>query len=583
MPVSLVEGESLLALDVGAVNTRALLFDVVEGRYRFVAAGQSLSTAEAPYANIGEGVRRAVGHLQSITGRTFLQPNGALLIPSQPDGSGVDGVVGVLSAGPTLKTVIIGLLDDVSVESARRLAETTYTRIVDTIGLNDTRKAHEQLNALRQARPDLVLIAGGTDGGASRSLQKVVEVVGLACYLLPENQRPAVLFAGNQKLVEGVRSLLEKQAPLLRFSPNVRPALETEDLEPASRELAEMVPAIRQMSMNGVEDLSLRCGGLLSAAYAHGRMIRFLSQVYGGEGGLLGVEVGASAVTVSAGLAGALRLNVYPQFGLGENLPRLLKHAELAEIVRWLPLDISAGFVLDYIYQKALYPSSLPATKEDLAIEQALARQALYLAIRKAAHDWPSRLRPLKPGLLPPFEPIFVGGSVITGAPTLGQSLLLVLDALQPVGITNIILDQNNLLPVLGAAAARNALLPVQVLESGAFVNLAAVVAPICEAEYGTVVMRVRLIQNDGTESQHDVKHGSLEILPLPGGQSARLQIKPLRRADVGFGPGRGGTIRVAGGVLGVVIDARGRPLSLPADAVRRRELIKKWLWTVGG
>lgn len=583
MPVSLVEGESLLALDVGAVNTRALLFDVVEGRYRFVAVGQSLSTAEAPYADVGEGVRRAIEHLQSITGRMFLQPNGALLTPSQPDGSGVDGVVGVLSAGPTLKTVIIGLLDDVSIESARRLAETTYTRIVDTIGLNDTRKTHEQLNALRQARPDLVLIAGGTDGGASRSLQKAIEVVGLACYLLPENQRPAVLFAGNQKLVEGVRSLLEKQAPLLRFSPNVRPALEIEDLEPASRELAEMVPAIRQMSMNGVEDLNLRCGGLLSAAYAHGRMIRFLSQVYGGEGGLLGVEVGASAVTVSAGLAGALRLNVYPQFGLGENLPRLLKHAELTEIVRWLPLDISAGFVLDYIHQKALYPSSLAATKEDLAIEQALARQALYLAIRKAAHDWPSRLRPLKPGLLPPFEQIFVGGSVITGAPTLGQSLLLVLDALQPVGITNIILDQNNLLPVLGAAAARNTLLPVQVLESGAFVNLAVVVAPICEAEYGAVVMRVRLIQNDGTESQHDVKHGSLEILPLPGGQSAKLQIKPLRRADVGFGPGRGGTIRVAGGVLGVVIDARGRPLSLPADAVRRRELIKKWLWTVGG
>jgi hypothetical protein len=32
-----------------------------------------------------------------------------------------------------------------------------------------------------------------------------------------------------------------------------------------------------------------------------------------------------------------------------------------------------------------------------------------------------------------------------------------------------------------------------------------------------------------------------------------------------------------------VVIDARGRPLRLPSDAARRRELLKKWLWTVGG
>jgi hypothetical protein len=41
--------------------------------------------------------------------------------------------------------------------------------------------------------------------------------------------------------------------------------------------------------------------------------------------------------------------------------------------------------------------------------------------------------------------------------------------------------------------------------------------------------------------------------------------------------------MRVVGGVLGVVIDARGRPLALPEDPTRRRELIKKWLWTVGG
>lgn len=583
MPVSLVEGESLLALDIGAVNTRAVLFDVVEGCYRFVAAGQSPSTADAPLVDVSEGVRQAVEHLQNVTGRAFLQPNHALIMPSQPDGSGVDGLVTVISAGPTLKAVVAGLLDDVSLQSAQRLAETTYARIVDRIGLNDSRKADEQINDLRRLQPDVVIVAGGTDGGASRSLRKVIEVIGLVCYLLPEHRRPAVLFAGNQNLSEDVSALLEKLTPLLRSSPNVRPSLETEDLGPASKELADIFVTIRQSQIHGVEELRLRSGCILPAAYAHGRMIRFLSRVYGGERGLLGVDVGASAATVSIGLGGNLHLKVYPQFGLGENLPSLIKHTELVDITRWLPLDISAGFVLDYIHQKATYPATLPATKEDLAIEQALARQALYLSVQSALRGLPGGWRSLQPGLLPPFEPIFAGGGVVTGAPTLGQSLLLLLDALQPVGITNIILDQNNLLPVLGAAAERNTLLPVQVLESGAFVNLALVVSPVCNADYGTVIMRVRLIQDDGLESQYEIKHGSLEVLPLAGGQSARLQIKPLRRADVGFGPGRGGTIRVTGGVLGIVIDARGRPLKLPSDSVRRRELIKKWLWTVGG
>ena len=48
-------------------------------------------------------------------------------------------------------------------------------------------------------------------------------------------------------------------------------------------------------------------------------------------------------------------------------------------------------------------------------------------------------------------------------------------------------------------------------------------------------------------------------------------------------GPGRGGSVRVVGGTLGVVIDARGRPLRLPRDTNIRQEIYKKWLWTLGG
>ncbi|MFH1524569.1 MAG: hypothetical protein ABIF04_06365, partial [Chloroflexota bacterium] len=64
-----------------------------------------------------------------------------------------------------------------------------------------------------------------------------------------------------------------------------------------------------------------------------------------------------------------------------------------------------------------------------------------------------------------------------------------------------------------------------------------------------------------------------------------RLYLQPLHHADVGFGPGRTreSGIPVTGTALGVVIDARGRPLRLPLDAGQRRELLKKWLWALGG
>ena len=90
MPVSLVQNESILAIEVGAATTRAVLFDVVEGQYRFVASGQAPTTAESPFKDIGIGVREAIISLQNITGSTLLGQDNNLIAPAQPDGSGVD-------------------------------------------------------------------------------------------------------------------------------------------------------------------------------------------------------------------------------------------------------------------------------------------------------------------------------------------------------------------------------------------------------------------------------------------------------------------------------------------------------------
>ena len=64
--------------------------------------------------------------------------------------------------------------------------------------------------------------------------------------------------------------------------------------------------------------------------------------------------------------------------------------------------------------------------------------------------------------------------------------------------------------------------------------------------------------------------------------EAATLRLQPLHRFDVGMGPGRGGSLKVVGGSMGIVIDARGRPLNLNVDPVQRREQMKKWLWILG-
>ncbi|MBI3152665.1 MAG: glutamate mutase L [Chloroflexi bacterium] len=584
MPSSLVDGNSLLAIDVGAANTRAVLFDVIEGEYRFVASGTAPTTAEAPFKDVAEGARNAIMSLQKILGKNLLDASRGLITPSQSNGTGVDALVVTLSAGPVVKTVVVGLLKDVSLESARRLTESTYTRIVDTIGLNDQRRPDQQIDSILRLRPDLVLITGGTDGGASLSIQKLLEPIGLASFLLPQEKRPAVLFAGNEKMGAEVKTLVGELATSLHFSPNVRPSLETEDIDPAERELARMFINIRKRQIKGVDLLDLWSGGhMLPTAYATGRMVRFLAKVYGSKKGILSVDLGASAAVIAAGFNGKSTLKVSPQFGLGENLPGLLNYTTLEEILRWSSLDISNGVLRDYLYQKSLYPSTIAATREDLAMSQAVARQALYLAMQSARRDFPQNIASIKPNLTPLFEPILAGGGALSDASRPGHNLLLLLDSIQPVGVTTVILDQNNLLPLLGAAASQNNILPVQVLESGAFLSVGTIVSPVVSASYGTLILKAKLNYENGAEARVDLKYGTLETLPLAIGETGKLTIQGLRGADVGFGPGRSGTIPVSGGALGVVFDGRGRPLELPSDTVRRRELIKKWNWTLGG
>ncbi len=578
MPASIVDADSVLAIDVGTVTTRAFFFDAVEGSYRFVAMGSAPSTYAPPINNSTEGVRNAIDDLQAITGRSFINENEVLITPSSEITGGVDALAATTSAVAPLKILTVGLLEDVSLESAKNLASTIYSRLVDSISMNDRRKLVTKVDDILRQQPDLVIVAGGTENGASKSVIKLLDPIGLANFLMPENQRPKVMFAGNKGVSAEVQEALSSFASV-SIAPNLRPSLESEQLGPAEGELRRVFRQIYSARDPGLQELdSWTSGRLLPNATGFGRMIRFISK-NDRKKAVLGVDLGSSSTVIAAAHDGHLVQRIYSRFGIGNALESLTKVTSMKAIAGWLPFDSSEADVRDYVLYKMTYPHSIPMTDEDAAMELALARELVRIAIRDAQKHFPASIPELHAGVLPVFEPIVVSGSTLANNARAGQNLLALLDALEPAGVTVFLVDTNNMLPSLGAAAEVNPLMPVQVLETGGLRSLATVISPVGEARTGSSILRVRAKLPSGEERKIDIKQGALMTIPLDPGLKAELQLQPLQRYNVGLGgPGRGGTLKVVGGLLGIVIDARGRPLRHPGNASRRKERNQRWL-----
>jgi hypothetical protein len=581
---SLPNAEVLLAIDVGTTNTRASLFDVIDGRYRLVATSDSQSTANAPLYDISEGVRLALDRVQAITGRRLMDEADALITPTTGFGGGVDLFVASVSAGPRVKTILAGLMPGVSLASARRLAESSYLDVVGEISIVDNQKIESLVDMIVSSRPDLIIATGGTDNGASQPLFQLLEILKLSIGLLPEGMRPQVVFAGNRSLGALVTDQLSDRTQVT-LMPNVRPSLEIEDLSPARLQLAETIFNIRSSHIAGYQELKQWTGGsLLPSAEAFGRLVRYLSKVYDPDKGVLGVDIGASYTTIAGAFGGHLNLSVNSDLGMGSAILGLEESGSAKDVLRWLPIEANESQIKDYIYTKSIHPRSIPTTSDDLQLEYAIARQVLRQALRKARNSWPEGKDNRNLLTLPPVEPIVAAGAVLARAPHPYETALILLDGLQPVGVTTLVLDPYSLTSALGSAAGPLPIATVQLLEAGVLVSMGTVVAPVGRGRLGMPVLSYRLDREDGTSPiVGEIEFGQISVLPLPAGRYARLTITPERGFDIGFGTfGRSATLRVSGGVVGVIIDARGRPIPLPEDRGRQMELAQKWLWEIG-
>jgi hypothetical protein len=562
--------ESILAVDIGELTTRVILFELVDTQFTAVARGEAPTTAAPQGDGIIAGVLDALRDVENAAGKKFLTPPTAGPAAVNP----VDAVMVTLTAGPDIRTLCLSLTTELSLESAVRLAGSTDTRVIAALSQADGSIKSEQLDAILHAAAELVIISGGTETGRINQSGDQLSSLRAALALLPRDQRPTIFYAGSSALEEKTRHTIGPQAPLI-ISSNILPQVEQEALDPARGELMEAAARMRLKRVMGAAALVEQSGGKAAlSSTGFGRMVRYLGSAYHPASGVLGIDLGISHLTLACAGGGQLWQGRYPY------LPAEKAAAgdSLKHVLDWLAEPVDPEQAVEYWLRQDIAPGDKPGSLAEAVVDLALARWRVQYAARQFQVMYPQLRLTGETGLLSGWEPIILSGEWAAGRLNPAQAALLLLDGLQPTGITNLVLDHRNWLSLLGACGQAAPQLPVHLLEAGLLQHLCTVITPICQRADQADWLELTLTPETGDEIQMTIRGGELVRLALPEGQSARLTLIPAPRVLLGRPLNQGRlTLKVTGSQLGLVIDTRGRPISIPAAGPERQQLISGW------
>jgi hypothetical protein len=267
----------------------------------------------------------------------------------------------------------------------------------------------------------------------------------------------------------------------------------------------------------------------------------------------------------------------------------VLTEAKAPNILRWLPFKLEQADLRNRLRNKMIRPTTIPHTLADLRIEQAVSREALRLAFEH--HKTLARTltgvqqtRTIGDLLdqqssggktlvdLMKLDMIVGSGGVLSHAPRRQEAAYMMLDAYQPQGITMLAVDSIFMMPQLGVLSTTLPEAAAQVFERDCLIKLGTAIFPVGSGREGDACCTVTI-----NGEQVEVKVGQIMVLPLGVNERADVEINPSRGFDMGEGRGKPLTTSVEGGVVGLIIDARGRPLILPQDDDRRVAKLKEW------
>jgi uncharacterized protein (TIGR01319 family) len=590
----------IMATDCGSTTTKAILIEKVGDEYRQTFRGEAPTTVEAPFEDVTKGVLNAIAEIEDLSGRKFLDGE-KIMYPSKPDGNGCDIYISTSSAGGGLQMMVAGVVLEMTAESAERAALGAGAIVMDALAVNDKRLPHERIERIRALRPDMILLAGGTDGGDVSKVVEMAEQIAAAdprprlgiSYQLP------IIFAGNKDAIPKIQDTLGKKFALTITS-NIRPTLEKENPWEARQKIQDLFEEHVMAQAPGYNKLIEWCGApIMPTPAAVGLIIRTIAQKEGIN--VIGVDIGGATTDVfsyfNVGGQGLFNRSVSANLGMSYSVSNVMAEAGLENVMRWASFEIGEEDLRNRIKNKMIRPTTIPQLLDELIIEQGLAREALRLAFAQhkvlavglkgvqqqrdigdafdQGDSGGSLIKMMQLDLL-------VGsGGVLSHAPRRKQAMMMLIDAFQPEGTTRLAVDSIFMMPHLGVLTTVHDQAATEVFNKDCIIYLGTCFAPTGEMKEGEKAFHYKLELETGVV-EGDIAFGEVKMIPyglndkgLP--MKGTATISPSKNLDMGAGKGKVVKGEIFGGVVGIALDGRGRPIKFNQNKQDRVKQLELW------
>jgi uncharacterized protein (TIGR01319 family) len=502
--------EYIFITDIGSTTTKGLLikYDTRNNRYNFVAQADAYTTVEKPYEDVNIGVRNAVKNIENICSIRILDQHSRFLIP----------YLTTSSAGGGLQILVCGLTRVDTGKNAEITALGAGGIVLRTFTIDDGLKDFERIKVIIDLNPDMILVAGGYDGGSNTAILRFIQMMILA---RPRNRfdhdvKVPLIYCGDTNMQKYIKSMLPDHF-IVSCTENIRPDFQTFNYEPAKQKIHEVFKDSVMEHAPGYSLLKqLTTTDIRPTPTAVEQMLKLYVEKH--KENLIAIDMGGATTDIYSYIKGSFHrtvsANVGLSFSMANILASVLKDRSIKELTDYLPPSYTEDNIRNYINNKTLNPSYLPTSDPERYLEQMCAvlgfelslSQHLEMNFNNLRNDFFDRIDSVFSFLtveywkkmlsrdeyceecynidqhnkfyMSDIQTILGSGGVIAYANSREEQIYMLNEGLKPYGITKIVIDKPfkiSHMGILSFADPENAL---EMFERECLETIAYVIAP---------------------------------------------------------------------------------------------------------